>query len=76
MPDGEGGYVFTREVRGVDETRELTRDVLLSADARRVEAAIEDLIPVFEQPATWTRKDQSGHALRAGGTARCCARGR
>ena len=75
-PDGEGGYVFTREVRGVDETRELTRDVLLSADARRVEAAIEDLIPVFEQPATWTRKDQSVtlygpagllDAVRAGG---------
>ncbi len=58
-PDGEGGYVFTREVRGVKETRGLNRDVLLSADARRVEAAIEDLIPVFEKPATWTRKDQS-----------------
>ena len=75
-PDGEGGYVFTREVRGVQETRALTRDVLLSADARRVEAAIEDLIPVFEAPATWTRKDQSItlygpagllEAVRAGG---------
>ncbi len=55
--DGEGGYVFTREVRGVEERRELSRDVLLSADARRVEAAVEDLIPVFEKPAQWTRKD-------------------
>ncbi len=55
--DGEGGYVFTREVRGVEERRDLSRDVLLSADARRVEAAVEDLIPIFEKPATWTRKD-------------------
>ncbi len=58
-PDGEGGYVFTREVRGVEERRELSRDVLLSADARRVEAAVEDLIPIFEKPAVWTRKDLS-----------------
>ena len=58
-PDGGGGYVFTREVRGVEERRELSRDVLMSADAKRVAAAVEDLIPVFEKPATWTRKDQS-----------------
>ncbi|MEM8772597.1 MAG: DNA topoisomerase (ATP-hydrolyzing) subunit B [Pseudomonadota bacterium] len=54
--DGEGGYIFTREVRGVEEQRELTRDVLLSADARRLQFEMEDLIPVFENPANWTRK--------------------
>jgi DNA gyrase subunit B len=57
--DGEGGYVFTRELRGVEERKELARDVLISADARRIQAAMEDLIPIFEKPATWTRKDQS-----------------
>jgi len=75
-PDGEGGFVFTREVRGVEERRELSRDVLMSADAKRIEAAVNDLIPVFEEPATWTRKDQSVtlfgpagllDAVRAGG---------
>ncbi len=57
-PDDAGGYVFEREVRGVKERRALGRDVLLSADARRVQAAMRDLIPIFEKPAVWTRKDQ------------------
>ncbi|MEM9619385.1 MAG: DNA topoisomerase (ATP-hydrolyzing) subunit B [Pseudomonadota bacterium] len=57
-PDGEGGYVFEREVRGVAERRLLNRDVLLSADARRVQAAMADLIPMFEKPAQWVRKEQ------------------
>ncbi len=56
--DGEGGYVFEREVRGVAERRALTRDVIVSADTRRIRAAMEPLIPVFEKPAVWTRKDQ------------------
>ncbi|MEO1242836.1 MAG: DNA topoisomerase (ATP-hydrolyzing) subunit B [Pseudomonadota bacterium] len=56
--DGEGGYVFEREVRGVAERRLLNRDVLLSADARRVQAAMADLIPMFEKPAQWVRKEQ------------------
>ena len=56
--DGEGGYVFEREVRGVAERRALERDVLTSADARRVQAAMEPLISVFEKPAQWVRKDQ------------------
>ena len=34
-PDGEGGYMFEREVRGVMERRALGRDVLISADAAR-----------------------------------------
>ena len=56
--DGEGGYIFEREVRGVSERRLLSRDVLLSADARRVQSAMEDLVPMFEQPAQWVRKEQ------------------
>jgi len=57
-PDGEGGYLFEREVRGVAEQRALSRDLLVSADARRVQTAMTDLIPVFEKPAEWSRKDQ------------------
>ncbi len=58
-PDGEGGFVFMRELRGVEERRELSAEVLASADARRVQAVMEDLIPIFEKAATWTKKDQS-----------------
>ena len=57
-PDGEGGYVFEREVRGVADRRPLPRDVLLSADARRVQETMQPLSRLFEKPATWTRKDQ------------------
>ena len=74
--DGEGGYVFERELRGVKEKRALSRDVLLSADARRVQAGMNDLIPIFEKPVRWSRKEQSEilygpegllQAVRAGG---------
>jgi DNA gyrase subunit B len=57
-PDGEGGYVFEREVRGVSERHHLTRDLLLSADAKRVEAGMAPLAEAFAAPATWVRKDQ------------------
>jgi len=74
--DGEGGYVFEREVRGVAERSVLSRDVLVSADARRVQAAMQELIPIFEKPAQWARKEQRAtlfgpegllSAVRAGG---------
>ncbi|GJL93694.1 MAG: DNA gyrase subunit B [Hyphococcus sp.] len=55
--DEDGGYIFEREVRGVVERRGLSRDVLMSADARRVQSAMEALIPIFAKPAIWTRKD-------------------
>jgi len=56
--DGEGGYVFERELRGVSETHALTRDLLVSADARRTQDLMADLADIFERPATWVRKDQ------------------
>ena len=55
--DGEGGYVFTREVRGVTERREVSREILLSADARRLRQAMEPIISVFQEPARWEKKD-------------------
>ena len=56
-PDGEDGYVFEREVRGVTERRPLPRDVLMSADARRVQETMEPLKRIFEKPAVWSVKD-------------------
>jgi DNA gyrase subunit B len=58
FPDGEGGYVFERELRGVLERHALSRDVLMSADARRTRDLMGDLADIFERPAQWTRKDQ------------------
>jgi len=74
--DGEGGYVFEREVRGVAEQRALGRDVLVSADARRIQEIMKELSYIFEKPAIWRRKDLSTPlygpesllaAVRAGG---------
>jgi len=58
-PDGEGGYVLERELRGVLERHALTRDLLNSADARRVQGLIDGLADFFTRPAEWLRKDQS-----------------
>ena len=55
--DGEGGFVFSREIRGVLERRPLSKDVLVSADARRLQAAMEPLRGFFEAQASWSRKD-------------------
>ncbi|HBS36588.1 MAG TPA: DNA gyrase subunit B, partial [Parvularcula sp.] len=57
-PDGEGGYIFERELRGVAEAHALTRDLLLSGDARRTQELMSDLAEIFDKPATWIRKDQ------------------
>ncbi len=56
-PDGEGGFVFERDVRGVAERHALPRDVLMSADARAVQQRMEKLTEVFAAPATWRKKD-------------------
>ncbi|MGE0182349.1 MAG: DNA topoisomerase (ATP-hydrolyzing) subunit B [Parvularculaceae bacterium] len=57
-PDGEGGYVFERELRGVLERHALTRDVLVSGDARRLQEMMNGLAEIFAKPAEWVRKDQ------------------
>ena len=56
-PDGEGGYVFERELRGVAERHALPREVLVSGDGRRTQEMMNDLADIFAKPATWTRKD-------------------
>ncbi len=57
-PDGEGGYVFERELRGVLECHALSRDMLVSGDARRTQEQMNDLAEIFARPAKWSRKDQ------------------
>ncbi len=56
-PDGEGGYVFERELRGVAERHPLPREALISGDARRTQEMMNDLADIFAKPAKWTRKD-------------------
>ncbi|MEO1253006.1 MAG: DNA topoisomerase (ATP-hydrolyzing) subunit B [Pseudomonadota bacterium] len=68
--DGEGGFVFTRELRGVEERRMLSRDVLLSADAKRLRSAMEPLIPVFAKAARWERKGEAITVFGPGGLLR------
>jgi DNA gyrase subunit B len=57
-PDGEGGYTFERELRGVTERHSLPRDLLLSADAKKIQAVMNELADAFKKPAEWRRKDQ------------------
>ena len=58
-PDGDGGYTFERELRGVLERHLLPRDVLQSAEAKRTQERMLPLSEAFEKPARWTRKDHS-----------------
>ncbi|MDC9822474.1 DNA topoisomerase (ATP-hydrolyzing) subunit B [Devosia sp. ZB163] len=57
--DGQGGYVFTRTVRGVAETHALDSQLLASADVRRIRATVEKLGDLYGGVAKFTRKDQS-----------------
>ena len=57
--DGQGGYVFSRTVRGVAETHALDSQLLASADVRRIRATVEKLGDLYGGVARFTRKDQS-----------------
>ncbi|MEM6414924.1 MAG: DNA topoisomerase (ATP-hydrolyzing) subunit B [Pseudomonadota bacterium] len=56
-PNGQGGYTFTRELRGVTEAHTLPRDMLMSADAKKTQERMASLAEAFERPATWARKE-------------------
>jgi DNA gyrase subunit B len=51
-----GGYVLTREVRGVRQAAILDPGLLASADARRLDEHSRPLREAFSQPATFTRR--------------------
>ena len=57
LPDGEGGYVFERELRGVTERHVLSRDMLKSAEAKKVQEAMAGLREIFDRPVRFLRKD-------------------
>ncbi|MBI4920121.1 MAG: DNA topoisomerase (ATP-hydrolyzing) subunit B [Devosia nanyangense] len=56
-PDGEGGLVFSRTVRGVTETHHFDASLVQSADARKMRQMIDKAGEVFSGVATLTRKD-------------------
>ena len=56
-PDGQGGFVFARTIRGVAERHEFDASLLASADARKMRQMIEKIGDLFSGVATLTRKD-------------------
>ncbi|MEO1425223.1 MAG: DNA topoisomerase (ATP-hydrolyzing) subunit B [Pseudomonadota bacterium] len=57
--DGQGGYVFAREVRGVTERHYLSADILASGDARKVQDLTDDIAPIFAGVSRWQQKDKT-----------------
>ncbi|HWJ86478.1 MAG TPA: DNA topoisomerase (ATP-hydrolyzing) subunit B [Pelagibacterium sp.] len=57
--DGEGGYVFSRVVRGVAETYTLDAALLGSADARKLRNLAGKLDEIYGGVPTLARKDQT-----------------
>ena len=56
-PDGQGGLVFQRTVRGVTERHDFDAQLLASADARKMRQMIDKAGDVFAGVATLTKKD-------------------
>jgi DNA gyrase subunit B len=54
-----GGYVLTREVRGVRQAAILDSALLASAEARRLDEHSRPLREAFAEPATFTRRGDS-----------------
>ena len=58
-PDGQGGLVLSRVVRGVRESHELDANLLNSADARKMRQMIERTGDLYRGTPTLLRKDVS-----------------
>ena len=56
-PDGQGGLIFQRTVRGVTERHDFDAHLLESADARKMRQLIDKAGDVFAGVATLTKKD-------------------
>jgi DNA gyrase subunit B len=54
----DGGYVFTRTVRGVSETRTLDAFALRSAEARTLAQMSAELHETYDRPSELLRKDR------------------
>ncbi|HVY51161.1 MAG TPA: DNA topoisomerase (ATP-hydrolyzing) subunit B [Devosia sp.] len=57
-PDGQGGLVFSRTVRGVTERHELDANLLASADARKMRQLMERAEGLFAGVGTLARKGE------------------
>ena len=57
--DGQGGYVFSRTIRGVTERHAVDAQLLASADARRIRATVDKLGDLYGGVAKLVRKEQS-----------------
>jgi len=55
----EGGFVFTRMIRGVKQAATIDAGLLASAEARKLDAAATSLQEAYSKPATLTRKGDS-----------------
>jgi DNA gyrase subunit B len=53
---GNGGYVFTRELRGVRQAASLDAGLLASTEARRLNAHAQSLREAFARPALFLRR--------------------
>ena len=58
-PDGQGGLVFTRTIRGVTETHAIDAQLLASADARKLRSLVDRLGDLYGGVPKLTRKEQS-----------------
>jgi len=56
-PSGDGGLVFSREVRGVREAYMIDGRLIASQDARRLDQKAPHLQEIYTRPATLRRKD-------------------
>ncbi len=56
-PDGQGGFVFSRTIRGVTERHEFDANLLASADARKMRQMIDRAGGYFEGIPKLVRKD-------------------
>jgi DNA gyrase subunit B len=57
-PDGQGGLVFSRTVRGVTERHEIDAGLAASADSRKLRQMIEPMRELYTGIGSLTRKDQ------------------
>jgi DNA gyrase subunit B len=59
VPDGAGGLIFSRTVRGVTETHNIDRPLVASGEARGLNEMADDLQASYAHPGELVRKEKS-----------------
>ena len=57
-PTQDGGLVFSRRLRGVQERHVIDSSLIKSAEARRLDALADDLQAIYEKPGAFILKDK------------------